>query len=325
MQIKHQVEKYIDTYAKDETQAKAMRLAVVGTGILWLILLILLAISPGFHKQKKYKTIKIMLAPVVEQQADKKVASAAAVSGSSAAASEKSEQKAVPKAQEAPAPKAAIKYKKSVEELMAEQSSNSTKKAVDWDNMNFSENTSSSSTSTSNAVAKSLDSNSALSGNAATATSGNSKVVSENTKTSAGTKASTSTSSALSGIVTQKFDSVAAQGLSSKMSNGVSLHSDGKYTMDLGDGTSRILLDPAKPYITISEENAKLIDSRRDVVISFRILAQGNVPLSGISISPSSAFPPEVQSEIKQQISKWRFAQASTDGQARFDYSIIKR
>ena len=59
MHIRSQVEKYIDTYSTDETQARAMRIAICGTGILWFILLILLAVAPGFNRQKKYKTIKI--------------------------------------------------------------------------------------------------------------------------------------------------------------------------------------------------------------------------------------------------------------------------
>ena len=93
----------------------------------------------------------------------------------------------------------------------------------------------------------------------------------------------------------------------------------------LSDGSARVLLEPLKPVIIISEENGKRIDSSRQVVISFRILAAGNVPFSGITITPSSALPEEIQSEIKDQVSTWRFAPASSDGQAKFEYSIIKR
>lgn len=358
--IRHQVEKYIDQYATDETQAKAMRLAVVGTGILWFILLILLAISPGFHK-KKYKTVRITLAPVVEQKSDKQVSSAAATSAPAPAAQEKAE-KAVQKKQESsetpkaapktaeqpkaaapkpaaskpaeapkqttPAPqKAAIKYKKSVEELMAEQSTSSSKKSVDWDNMNFTENSSSSSTSSSSSSssAKSIDNGAALSGTAGTATSANKAVTSQSAKSSAGTTASSSTASALSNISSTSYSMSAANGLKSTASVGVSTNSDGKLALAMTDGSARVLLDPSKPYIEISDENAKLIDSTRNVVITFRILAEGNVPLAGITITPSSALPMAIQSEIKEQISKWRFARALNDGQARFDYSIIKR
>ena len=106
MQIKDQVEKYIDIYSTDETQAKAMRLALVFTGVLWLVLLIILAISPGWHKQKKYKTVRIMLEPAVELKSDKSVASAAAASAPSPVTEKKAEPKAsAQKNTSQPAPK----------------------------------------------------------------------------------------------------------------------------------------------------------------------------------------------------------------------------
>ena len=343
MHIRSQVEKYIDTYSTDETQARAMRIAICGTGILWFILLILLALAPGFNRQKKYKTIKIMLAPVAEKPADKKVASQAGAQKSSAMSSEKSAEKTVTKKQEAPKPlakasevqkpaanepkKAAYKVKKSVEDLMQEQSKAPSDKNANWDNLAFKENVSSSpeqSSSVSSGV-KSIKNEDALAGSAGSASSGNSKVESENTKFSAGLEASGNVQGALRGIANTEFNSSASEGLASKMYNGVNLHSDGKYTMDLTDGTSRVLLKPAKPYIYISDQNAKLLDNRRDVKITFKILAQGNVPVSGIEIKPESALPLEVQQEIKEQISKWLFSGASGNGQASFDYSIIKR
>lgn len=343
MHIRSQVEKYIDTYSTDETQARAMRIAICGTGILWFILLILLAVVPGFNRQKKYKTIKIMLAPVAEKPADKNVASQAGAQKSSAMSSEKSAEKTVTKKQEAPKPlakaselqkpaasepkKAVYKVKGSLEDRMAKQTKASSNKSANWDNLAFKENVSSSSSQSSSVSSgvKSIKNEDALAGSAGSASSGNSEVKSENTKSSAGTDASKDIQAALSGIVSQAFNSSASEGLASKMSNGVNLHSDGKYTMDLADGTSRVLLKPAKPYIYISDQNAKLLDNRRDVKITFKILAQGNVPVSGIEIKPESALPLEVQQEIKEQISKWLFSGASGNGQASFDYSIIKR
>lgn len=343
MHIRSQVEKYIDTYSTDETQARAMRIAICGTGILWFILLILLALAPGFNRQKKYKTIKIMLAPVAEKPADKKVASQAGAQKSSAMSSEKSAEKTVTKKQEAPKPlakasevqkpaanepkKAVYKVKGSLEDRMAKQTKASSNKSANWDNLAFKENVSSSSSQSSSVSSgvKSIKNEDALAGSAGSASSGNSKVESENTKFSAGLEASGNVQGALRGIANTAFNSSASEGLASKMSNGVNLHSDGKYTMDLADGTSRVLLKPAKPYIYISDQNAKLLDNRRDVKITFKILAQGNVPVSGIEIKPESALPLEVQQEIKEQISKWLFSGASGNGQASFDYSIIKR
>ena len=89
-------------------------------------------------------------------------------------------------------------------------------------------------------------------------------------------------------------------------------------------GNARELLSPAKPVITISAAHAALIDSTRRVTITFTVLASGTVPLSTIEIKPSSMLPLEIQNEIKAQISTWRFATDTSNGQATFEYSIIK-
>ena len=351
MQIKNQVEKYIDIYSTDETQARAMKIGLVFTGIIWFILLIILAVSPGWQQKKKYKTVRIILEPPVERISDNKVAAAAAAQAPAPVSETKAEPKSSAKADSAPAApvkqvesqkqanlpkkteaakpvteakKANIKYGKSVDELMNAQVSKTSSKSVDWDSMDWSENSSSNSTS-SVSNAKAVNNDSALSGTAATKTNASGGVSTNNQKVSAGLNATSSTSSSLSSIANQKYSMSAANGITSQVSAGISANSDGKLSLAMTDGSSRILLDPKKPYIEISDENAKLIDSTRNVVITFRILAAGNVPLNEIIITPSSALPVRVQSEIKEQISKWRFAAASSDGQARFDYSIIKK
>lgn len=101
--------------------------------------------------------------------------------------------------------------------------------------------------------------------------------------------------------------------------------SDGKVSVKLVDGSSRLLIDPKEPVIKVSPENASYIDSSRTVLISFKILASGNVPSSTIVFRPTAALPEPIQSEIKEQISRWRFEQAKNDGQAGFEYSIILR
>ena len=282
MQIKDQVEKYIDIYSTDETQAKAMRLALVFTGVLWLLLLIILAISPGWHKQKKYKTVRIMLEPAVELKSDKSVASAAAASAPSPVTEKKAEPKAsaqkntsqpAPKKEEpkpvtkpAEAPKAAaepkkanIKYKKSVEDQMASQSAAQNKKQYDnaWENMNFSENKSSSSSSSS--TVKSVSNSSAMSGSAASSSGNNTGVSTKNEKTSAGTKGSEATTTALGDVQSAKYSDTAAKGISAAITYGYS-RSDGKYAFNVDGGSSRVLLDPAKPEIRISPENALRIE-----------------------------------------------------------------
>ena len=348
MQIKDQVEKYIDIYSTDETQARAMRLALVFTGVLWLVLLIILAISPGWHKQKKYKTVRIMLEPAVELKSDKSVASAAAASAPSPVTEKKAEPKTSaqkntsqpapkkenpkPVTKPAGAPKAAaepkkasFKIKESAEDAFAKQTAAQNKKQYDnaWENQSFTENKSSSSSSSS--TAKSVSSNQALSGSAASSSGNNTGVSTKNEKTSAGTKGSEATSSSLEGIQSAQYSLSAANGLKSSVSAGVNTNSDGKLALALTDGSSRVLLSPSKPYIELSDESAMLIDATKNVVISFRILPSGNVPLSDIQITPYAVLHTVVQAEIKKQISEWRFAAAATDGQARFDYSIIKK
>ena len=218
-------------------------------------------------------------------------------------------------------------YKKSLEELMEEQMLASAKpKAFDesmFDDVVAETNTSSQSVSKN---VNRMDSSSALSGSAAVAADSTSGSVSATAdRAEKPSSASSATSAMLSKISAAQYSTTIGNGLSSKSDVKVAQSTDGKLAIELSDGSARVLLEPLKPVIIISEENGKRIDSSRQVVISFRILAAGNVPFSGITITPSSALPEEIQSEIKDQVSTWRFAPASSDGQAKFEYSIIKR
>lgn len=404
MQLVDKFNSFVETHTDDKTQANALKTAVVGTGILWLILVVLMSVCPGFRKPERYKTISIMLEPVsesisekseklnpaaekienanakeaaapanikkaVEKQSEpakpvqkpaeqikkqetlKKADNPAAKTvekpaksaepvkpaeskpeNSKAAPAKTVEQpKAAPKVPEtttAPAPKKAkIKYKKSLDELMEEQMGASAKqKAFDdsmFDDVVAETNTSSQSVSKN---VNRMDSSSALSGSAAVAADSTSGSVSATAdRAEKPSSASSATSAMLSKISAAQYSTTIGNGLSSKSDVKVAQSTDGKLAIELSDGSARVLLEPLKPVIIISEENGKRIDSSRQVVISFRILAAGNVPFSGITITPSSALPEEIQSEIKDQVSTWRFAPASSDGQAKFEYSIIKR
>lgn len=404
MQLVDKFNSFVETHTDDKTQANALKTAVVGTGILWLILVVLMSVCPGFRKPERYKTISIMLEPVSEsisekseklnpaaekienpnakeaaapaniekavekqsepakpvqkpaeqikkQETAKKADNPAAKTvekpaksaepvkpaeskpeNSKAAPAKTVEQpKAAPKVPEttaAPAPKKAkIKYKKSLDELMEEQMGASAKqKAFDdsmFDDVVAETNTSSQSVSKN---VNRMDSSSALSGSAAVAADSTSGSVSAAAdRAEKPSSASSATSAMLSKISAAQYSTTIGNGLSSKSDVKVAQSTDGKLAIELSDGSARVLLEPLKPVIIISEENGKRIDSSRQVVISFRILAAGNVPFSGITITPSSALPEEIQSEIKDQVSTWRFAPASSDGQAKFEYSIIKR
>ena len=404
MQLVDKFNSFVETHTDDKTQANALKTAVVGTGILWLILVVLMSVCPGFRKPERYKTISIMLEPVSEsisekseklnpaaekienanakeaaapanikkavekqsepakpvqkpaeqikkQETAKKADNPAAKTvekpaksaepvkpaeskpeNSKAAPAKTVEQpKAAPKVPEtttAPAPKKAkIKYKKSLDELMEEQMGASAKqKAFDdsmFDDVVAETNTSSQSVSKN---VNRMNNSSALSGSAAVAADSASGSVSATAdRAEKPSSASSATSAMLSKISAAQYSTTIGNGLSSKSDVKVAQSTDGKLAIELSDGSARVLLEPLKPVIIISEENGKRIDSSRQVVISFRILAAGNVPFSGITITPSSALPEEIQSEIKDQVSTWRFAPASSDGQAKFEYSIIKR
>lgn len=404
MQLVDKFNSFVETHTDDKTQANALKTAVVGTGILWLILVVLMSVCPGFRKPERYKTISIMLEPVSESISEKSeklnpaaekienpnAKEAAAPANSKKAVEKQSEPtkpvqkpaeqikkqetlkkadnpaaktvekpaksaepvkpaeskpenskaapaktveqpKAAPKVPEttaAPAPKKAkIKYKKSLDELMEEQMGASAKPKA-FDDSKFNDvvaETNTSSQSVSKNVNR-MNNSSALSGSAAVAADSTSGSVSATAdRAEKPSSASSATSAMLSKISAAQYSTTIGNGLSSKSDVKVAQSTDGKLAIELSDGSARVLLEPLKPVIIISEENGKRIDSSRQVVISFRILAAGNVPFSGITITPSSALPEEIQSEIKDQVSTWRFAPASSDGQAKFEYSIIKR
>ncbi len=222
--------------------------------------------------------------------------------------------------------KANIKYAKTVEQLLEEQNSVSKNKNFDWDSMDFTENTNSSGSGKNNSEqnTQKLNSSDALSGTAGTKTDVGGRISSETQKTSAGTNASSSTLARLGEISKSEFSSTAAAGLDT-VAKGINQHSSGKYSMSMLDGSARILVYPDEPRLKISEENSKTIDSTRNLTITMKILADGTVPLGGVSFSPASAIDSAVRSELAAQIQTWRFSSASSDGQAGFYYSIIKR
>lgn len=347
-----------ERFAEDSIQKNTLRLSFWGTAVVWFLLLIFFAFAPGVQKKEEFKTIQITLdvpqektevqkTDIASQEtaASKKTQTSPAKSDAaqSAPASQKKpsvqqpaktaqKQAASPKtsspapveAKSAPA-KAKITYKKSVDELLAEQSGSA--KSAQWDDSVFGDDTaavSSSSTTNSTAVNKGVSGTSALSGTAASAALDTGKAVAK-TDSAVKTAATSATQNALGKIAAATYTMSAGNGVSSFAKVNVEKNGDGSVSVSMTDGSSRILLDPKKPVIFISEENAALIDSSRTVTVSFKVLAGGNVPLSGIVISPSSLLPIQIQSEIREQISQWRFKPASSDGQARFEYSIIKK
>ncbi|WP_443977258.1 hypothetical protein [Treponema succinifaciens] len=214
------------------------------------------------------------------------------------------------------------KIKKSVEQLMAENNS-SAKKTAEWNesffddsqtvqskNISEEQNKSSVKSSVEGTAAKSsAEKTSGVSSSSESAGSGNADV-SEETKSSLANIKNTFSSS-VSGNIKSKT-SVASQ------------NSGGKLSIKMSDGKSRELLYPKNPVIFISKENAKLVDETKKVIVRFKVRADGTVPVTGISILPSSLLPLQIQAEIKEQIQLWRFSEESSglDGTASFDYTL---
>ena len=159
------------------------------------------------------------------------------------------------------------------------------------------------------AAKSSAEKTSGVSSSSESARSGNADV-SEETKSSLANIKNTFSSS-VSGNIKSKT-SVASQ------------NSGGKLSIKMSDGKSRELLYPKNPVIFISEENAKLVDETKKVIVRFKVRADGTVPVTGISILPSSLLPLQIQAEIKEQIQLWRFSEESSglDGTASFDYTL---
>lgn len=238
-----------------------------------------------------------------------------------------------------PQKKQNIVYKKSTEELMAEQLQKKadTKQTV-WDDSLFDSDSDSafqkegSSLGKNVSSQKSISGTDAFSGTAGISSGGEKNLSAKSEPDSIGknssSAASSSTSSSLRKIASASVSSY-RQTLSDSFSAETTVsavqNAEGRVEMKMNDGSSRILLDPKKPSIIISKENGTLIDSQRTVEISFRILSGGNVPFSAISFSPSAALPVAIQSEIKEQISLWRFSPSSAESQAKFVLEIKKR
>ena len=227
----------------------------------------------------------------------------------------------------APAP-AQQTLTKSVDELMREQQQTKPKKKtpVDWDNL-FGDDSPAATSSSAPAAPAKVAKVDALQGSAATSassTGGAGSASSSSKNARADAAASSSTSAALAALAATTYTAAAANGVSSQVSASTATGNDGKVSLQMTDGSARVLLEPAKPVITLSEAAAALIDTTKNVQISFTVLANGSVPVGDVKITPAAIIPLLVQQEIAAQISRWRFSSASGSARAVFDYTIRK-
>jgi hypothetical protein len=210
---------------------------------------------------------------------------------------------------------------KSVEELMAENNAPK-KKEASWNESAFADSSGvSSSSSSSSSVQTPVKTVNALEGTAAAATSSASSLAAHASSSAANSsdaaqEAGSATKKALGNIASTSYTQHSGNGVSSSATANTGVDASGNVALQMDDGAARSLLDPKKPAIYLSDEAAKTIDGRKDVTIRFDVTASGNVPVTGIIITPASSFSPEVQKEIKDQISRWRFSQSSVPGKA---------
>ncbi len=227
-----------------------------------------------------------------------------------------------------PAPRREQVLSKSIEELMAEQNNRSQNNAdVQWSDDIFAEsatNSTSTAQESNNAIVRS---SSSLSGSAAQSGSSSGSVVSQGETARAGNQAgsvSSETSSLLQGVTQAKSSeggSNAASSQSSQSSSSRQSSSSG-YAITFS-GEPRRLLYPSNPTLIISPENQRLIQSNRNVEVTLSVGVNGTVSPTMITFTPSALIPAEIQSELRQQIARWRFEEGQSSGQATFIYSII--
>jgi len=326
-------------------QRRPKQFASLGTIGVWLFLMLLFSFSDFLPQKKVYKTVKISLetpstpkiaqkqdaAPPLTEQIEKAQTPPATASSKSTSASAKKQsnqstqqkKSSVPATSAKPAPQT---LQKSVDEAMAEQrrAKKARKTDFDWSSFDSQEGqTSSASSAKEVSSAKSVD---ALQGTAGVASSESSaQLSSSNSSDRYISKTSGTTNSSLSKIAATTYSAVAGNGVSSKSTLKTASSPDGKISMIMSDGSSRILIDPKEPRISLSAEAAYTIDTRKELQVKFTVLANGHIDINSISITPGAIVSTVVKREISNQISKWRFNEDSNSATAVFSYTIEKK
>ncbi len=247
-----------------------------------------------------------------------------------------------PKSQPAQAtPAAPLELAVDPMEAFARQTAQKQKKQFDWSQFDDSSATSESSNEAGNVnPSANASANSqpiknnlpAFEGSAAIADTGSNQKVTSSSNTTNSAKnrqnknqtASSATSSALGKIAKQSYTANSANGVESSTNVKSATSDSGKVLIEMSNGSSRALLEPAKPVINLSEVASATIDGSRTVKISFKVVEGGNVPRTSITITPEAILSEIVRNEIVDQISTWRFESADYTANAEFEYKIVK-
>ena len=217
----------------------------------------------------------------------------------------------------------------SIEELTAEQNAaKSVKKSVDdfdWDSMFGDLESNEVVSSEKTPDKKIIDDNSSLVGKAGTGTTQE-----NNHTTSASSVSSWNQNQQDSTQTAENLENMSVKSYSTETAyakTDVEIETlksnNGSIAILLEDGKKRDLLFPTDPKIILPENTQIVRDI--EVKVSFVVKADGTVPFSGIKISNEALLSKEIIDGIKNELVKWHFEESSSDGQASFNYSIIKK
>ena len=324
-------------------------LSLIATAIFWLIFTICSIVIKPQPAKPKYKEVQIVLSPKVEEKKEQPKPAPAAAAPAPAKAPEPVPTKApnpaptpakespkpkkqAPAAKPAPAPAKAPAPAPAPEpvlyddpmEAFAKQTAPKKKQEFDWSQFDNEPAAETTSTTTTKNTPKPVESSFSGSAGSVAETSANTRQTSESKSSSKNSEISSSTSSSLGKIANTVYKGKAVEGVESEIQMNTA-SSNGKVVIQMIDGTSRALIDPKSPVINLSPEASKTIDGSRKVSIEFVVNEQGHVAYSDIEITPASLLTEIVISEIKSQISQWRFESATYSSIAKFEYNIVKK
>lgn len=327
-------------------QKKSNFLSICLTFIFWILLFLLIVFLPSsFQKKQKYETVKIVLSesqkkitepveknpqPKVEEKIiEEKVQSVVEKKQTEVEKQSVLEEKKIePKIEKLNQNvKTEVQEQKSEEieyaldpmEAFALQTSKQSEQEFDWSK--FDENST---------VTKSQNENYVLSENkiegvAGEISSSSSNKISSQIEKKNFTNEGTSsvTESALERIANTSFVENSSSKITTKSNVNSSTSDDGKIQIKTTDGRFRALLEPEKPVLNISDENAP--DGSRTVTIIFKIQPNGYILKSDVSITPAAVLSDSLREELISQISTWRFESTNFSSTASFEFNIIRK
>lgn len=95
--------------------------------------------------------------------------------------------------------------------------------------------------------------------------------------------------------------------------------------VEMQGGKLRTLLEPMTTAIPISDAAGNTITEDKEVVITFTVGKNGDVPRSEIKITPSAILSSQVIEEILNTMTTWRFETSDTVSTGSFKFTIIKK